>query len=106
MDQKTILEELSIEDSIVRLDNLINKSLPNSIEKMGFILGVRLALEMAREIRDEQPLGSNSGPLIAEWVKKYGDAQAEESIQTARDFLTNTAELKKVLAKHLFREDQ
>ena len=96
------LENLNIEESISRLDRLLETRAPSAIDRMGFCLGIRLALEMALEIRDGKSLGSETGSLIAGWVRKYGEAQAEIAVETARMLLNNPGKIKEELEKRLF----
>ncbi len=101
---KGIFENLNIDESIARVDNLLTSNLPGSGEQMGTCLGIRLALEMAREIINGSGLGSQSSTIIANWVKEFGENQVETAIQAARSFITQPENLKNELEKRLFPE--
>lgn len=96
------LRKLGIEDQISRMDALIEARQQGDSEKFPMFLGVRLALELAREIRDGQIIGKLSGDLIAAWVVAYGEFVVEQAVATARVFLTRPAELREELEKRIF----
>ncbi len=94
-------KNLNINDSIERVDALLKSKMPSTLEKIGFSLGIRLALGMASEIKNAKPLGSETGELIAGWIKEHGQAPVEEAIQTARTFLTSPDRLKSEMESKL-----
>ncbi len=96
--------DLNIDNSIQRIDSLLQSNPPDNLEKLGFALGVRLAFTMASEIKKGIPLGTDSGKVIAGWVQTHGEAPAELAVQTARDFLTRPQVLKAELEKLLFKK--
>lgn len=96
------LRKLGIEDQITSMDAIIEERQQGDSEKFPMFLGVRLALELAREIRDGQTIGRLSGDLIAAWVVAYGEPVVEQAVATARVFLTRPAELREELEKRIF----
>jgi hypothetical protein len=101
-DLAATLKSLNLKTRIDRLDNLLASAPPDSSEKLGLALGIRLALGMALEIKNGKSLGSESGEMIAVWVKKYGEEPVEAAVQTARTFLKNPGKLREKLEQKLF----
>lgn len=91
-------EQACLEEQIISLEKIIdaNKQVGPSL------LGVRLALEMALEIRDHKTLGSQSSKLILQWQKSYSSATIEEAIVIARTFLTQPDQLASAIRQKLF----
>lgn len=104
-ERKKLYQELGLERCIRRLDALIAKGPGRGPADFNYGLGIRLAVGMAREIRDGVEVGSSTGVLIAEWIRNYGEASVESAIQTARDFLLKPGELKIALEKRLFENE-
>lgn len=94
---------VSIEEALKRVDQLLNANSPRTIDGQGTALGIKLALIMGREIRDAQPLGSESATIIAKWVEEYGQAQTESAIQMARQLMLQPGLLEKELELRLVR---
>ncbi len=99
---KNQFNQISLEESIKRIDSLLQSNPPKDEEKLGFSLGLRLALEMALEIKNQIPLGQKSGLIISEWVKLYGETMAQNSVEVAREFLTKPDKMREGLEKRLF----
>lgn len=91
-------EQATLEEQIVSLEKLIDQN-----KQVGpSLLGVRLALEMALEIRDHKKIGSFSSKLILAWQKSYSSATIEEAIAIARTFLTHPDQLASAIRQKLF----
>jgi hypothetical protein len=88
-----------LQDSIDRLDLLIDAT--EDVEKLRAGLGVRLALGFAKELREVRPLGSQTGEMVAEWVRQYGQDTVDAAVTIAREFLTKPEELRKALGRRL-----
>lgn len=77
----------SLTEKLAFIDHLIQSNFPKRIEEQGTALGIKLALLMAKELQEGQPLGTYSGEEIAGWIKVYGEAQTESAVQMARKLL-------------------
>lgn len=96
--QRRSREQATLEEQIERVDQVLSEE-----KRPGpTMLGVRLALEMALEIRDSIPLGTQSSKLIHSWQQVHSSASIEESIAIARTFLTKPAELAAAMRQRLF----
>jgi hypothetical protein len=85
--------------ALLRLDELIEKT--GDVEKLRAGLGMRLALSMARELREHKDLGSDTGELVAGWTERFGQADVEAAIGIAREFLTRPDQLAKEFSERL-----
>lgn len=83
------LEGIPYEERIARVEKLLE----NKAEPRPFELGLLLALKMGQELREGKELGSESGDLVASWVKKYPEYTVEEAIASAKEFLVNPSKL-------------
>ena len=70
-------------------------------EKIRAGMGIRLALGMAKELKDMKPFGTDTGELVAEWMHDYGKDTVEAAIKVAREFLTKPDEMRKALGARL-----
>lgn len=70
-------------------------------EKIRAGMGIRLALGMARELKDGKPFGTDTGELVAEWMHDYGKDTVDAAIKVAREFLTKPEEMRKALGARL-----
>ncbi len=96
--ERRLREQASLEEQIYRVEKLLD----NDYEPAAHALGLRLALEMAKEIRDQKPLGHESGELILKWRKDFSDHRIDQAIAHARVLLTQPAQLAAELKQRLF----
>jgi hypothetical protein len=94
----------SIEESIERLDALLAET--REEEKIRAGMGIRLALGMAQELKNGQPLGSETGDLVTEWLETYGQETVDAAVAIARQFLTKPEDMRKALGKRLGLEGE
>ena len=101
MDQPTpaILDADHLPETLKRLDDLISRT--ENIERLRSGLGMRLALSMAQDLREHKDLGEDTGPLVAEWVERFGQETVDAAIAIAREFLIRPDELAKEFAARL-----
>ncbi len=102
-ESQTPLHPEEISTSIARIEGLLEKT--EDVEKIRVGLGMRLALGMAEEIRKEIQVGSETGPLVADWAKTYEPAVIEDAIQIAREFLLKPGDMRKLMASRLGLKD-
>ena len=62
---------------------------------------MRLALSMAQELKELKDLGTDTGPLVAGWVERFGQDTVDAAIAIAREFLIRPDELAKEFAARL-----
>jgi hypothetical protein len=62
---------------------------------------MRLALTMAKELRDGKPLGTETAALVAGWTEKHGQESVDMAVSIAREFLTRPDSLVKDFAQRL-----
>ena len=93
---------INLEDNIARLELLLKNNSPKKEEELTLGLGTRLALGIAKEMKDAKKLGSDTEDLIVTWIKQYGQDSVEKAIAISRSFLTKPDELKKGLEARLF----
>ena len=96
--ERRLREQATLEEQIVR----IQKILDNEQRPGPTLLGIRLALEMAVEIRDQKGLGTSSAVLLRDWNVKYPHSSIEESVAVARTLLTKPAEMASAIRQKLF----
>lgn len=96
--ERRMREEATIEEQILRLEMLIQSEKSPGPS----LLGVRLALEMGLEIKEQIPLGSKSALLIKDWQAKYSSTAIEECIAIAKTFLLKPNELTAAIRQKLF----
>jgi hypothetical protein len=73
---------------IERLDRLIEER-----EDGARGLGVRLALGLAREIREGLAPGSTTADLVAGWVERFGSEIVDEAVSQARVLLKDPSRM-------------
>jgi len=95
--------KIDFEQALIKVDLLLQQNNPQTIDAQGTALGIKLALIMGREIRDQKALGVESAPLIAKWMKEYGEAQTESAISMARNLLLKPHLLQQELELRLRR---
>lgn len=95
------LEAANLEDNIKRVDYLLGNS--KNINAQG--LGIKLALEMTRELSQGKALGEVSGSLVVEWMKIHPESIVEEAIVVARQFLLKPETLASSIGAKLFDEE-
>ncbi len=95
------LEAVNLEDNLKRVDFLLGNA--KNVTSHG--MGIKLALLMAQEMREGEPLGTKSGPVIAEWSEIYSDAMVEQAVSGARAFLLNPETLVETIGSKIFDED-
>lgn len=101
MDEPQIahLDAAHLDETLGRLDDLISRT--ENLERLRSGLGMRLALSMARELRDGKPLGTDTAPLVAGWVATHGQDTVDIAVGIAREFLTRPDTLVKDFAQRL-----
>lgn len=82
-----------------RIDGLLGDT--EDFERFRLGLGIKLALGMARELKNGQPLGSETGAWVHGWQKEFGAESTEKAIAIAREFLLNPDKLRKSFAERL-----
>lgn len=85
-----------LDKRIARLDALISER--DDAERG---LGLRLALGMAREIRDGRPLGSETGDLLLAWKDAFGEKSVEEAVAQAGALLKNPARMAREIGRRV-----
>ena len=102
MEQKSLDERIEVLDQrILELEESENFEFQEN-QNFQSVLGIRLALAMAKEIQSQIEIGTDSASLVLKWSEKYGKDNLEFTIQIAKDFLTSPTDLKDFLAKKLF----
>jgi hypothetical protein len=94
-----ILDAEHLPETLKRLDDLIGRT--ENIERLRSGLGMRLALSMAQELREHKDLGTDTAPLVAGWVERFGQDSVDAAIAIAREFLIRPDELAKEFAARL-----
>ena len=94
-----ILDAEHLPETLKRLDDLISRT--ENIERLRSGLGMRLALSMAQELREHKDLGEDTGPLVADWVERFGQDSVDAAIAIAREFLIRPDQLAKEFAARL-----
>ncbi len=95
------IESLDLEEKLSRVEKMLeNKAEPRAIE-----LGLSLALRMALEIRNGEPLGNSSGKMVAGWMKKYPAELVERSIPLAKQFFTDPKKIADRIREGLLNEN-
>ena len=94
-----ILDADHLPETLKRLDDLISRT--ENIERLRSGLGMRLALSMAQELKELKDLGTDTGPLVAGWVERFGEDTVNAAITIAREFLVRPDELAKEFAARL-----
>jgi len=96
------LEKLSLEDKIIRVEELLNgKEKPRPVE-----LGILLALKMGAEIQHGKALGSETAEMVADWAKKYPADFVDKAVADAKDFLLNASKLTNKLHESLSVQEE
>jgi len=85
-----------LEARIERLDRLIE-----SREDGMRGLGVRLALGLAREIREGLAPGTTTADLVAGWVDRFGSEIVDEAVSQARVLLNDPSRMADEFRKRL-----
>ncbi len=88
----------NLDESIERVEQMLEGAEELDTEKLKLGLGIRLALGMARELRDKVPLGSETSDLVVEWTERFGQAAADAAVGLAREFLLRPGELRNAMA--------
>jgi hypothetical protein len=79
---------LDLQERIDRLDRLIRER-DDGIRG----LGVRLALGIALELRKGEVPGGETGPLVADWIVRYGSEAVDDAVVQARVLLADPARM-------------
>ena len=88
-----------LDETLKRLDELLART--ESLERLRSGLGMRLALTMAKELRDGKPLGTETSGLVAGWVETHGQESVDIAVGIAREFLTRPDSLVKDFSSRL-----
>ena len=101
MDNPTpaFLDADHLDETLARLDELIART--ENLERLRSGLGMRLALSMAKELRDGKPLGADTAVLVAGWTATHGQDTVDFAVAIAREFLTRPDSLVKDFATRL-----
>jgi len=97
--REAFLDADHLPETLKRLDDLIEQT--QSVEKLRAGLGMRLALSMAKELREYKPLGFDTAALVAGWVERFGQDTVDAAVGIAREFLTRPDQLAKEFAARL-----
>lgn len=90
--------------TLERLDALLAETKDPERLRMG--MGIRLALGMARELREGAALGSQTAGMVAAWTEEHGREAVDRAVQIAREFLTKPEALRKAMAQRLGLDGQ
>lgn len=85
-----------LDKRIARLDELIAQR--DDAERG---LGLRLALGLARELRDGLAPGTETGELVSSWVEDYGASAVDDAVAQARALLKDPASLATEIGRRL-----
>ena len=99
MTTPAFLDADHLEETLKRLDELLART--ENLERLRSGLGMRLALSMAKELRDGKALGTDTAPLVAGWVETHGQDTVDIAVSIAREFLTRPDTLVKDFAQRL-----
>lgn len=88
--------KLELDTRIARLDALIAER-----DDAHRGLGLRLALGLAREIRDGIPPGTETADLVARWVEDYGPTLVDEAVVQAGVLLKDPARMASEIGRRL-----
>jgi hypothetical protein len=88
-----------LDETLTRLDELLSRT--ENVDRLRSGLGMRLALTMAKELRDGKALGTETAPLVAGWTEKHGQESVDMAVAIAREFLTRPDSLVKDFAQRL-----
>jgi hypothetical protein len=90
---------LDLDGMLARIDGLLGDT--EDFERFRLGLGIKLALGMARELKQGKPLGHETGAWVLGWQKEFGPESTEKAIAIAREFLLNPDKLRKTFAERL-----
>ena len=79
---------LELQERIDRLDLLIRER-DDGVRG----LGIRLALGLALEVRRGEPLGTETGALVAGWTERFGPESVDDAVAQARVLLADPARM-------------
>jgi hypothetical protein len=79
---------LELQERIDRLDLLIRER-DDGVRG----LGIRLALGLALEVRRGEPLGTETGALVAGWIERFGPESVDDAVAQARVLLADPARM-------------
>jgi hypothetical protein len=94
-----ILDADHLDETLKRLDELLART--ENVDRLRSGLGMRLALTMAKELRDGKPLGAETTALVAAWTEKHGQESVDMAVAIAREFLTRPDSLVKDFSSRL-----
>ncbi len=100
-DYRKSLEKESLDEQIKRVDELI----ANAKEVSAYNLGIKLALLMAKELKEGKAPGSISGETIKKWSDDYYPEFIEEVVGYAREFIIKPHELVSEIGTRIFDKD-
>lgn len=83
------LENSSLEDTLKRIQGLVDSvPVPRPLH-----LGILLALRIALEMRQGKDPGTETAELVAQWSNDYGTEIVDEAVTFTRQFLLKPQEL-------------
>lgn len=89
----------NLDEALKRLEGLLEDT--KDMERFCMGLGIRLALGMARELRDAKPLGSETGAWVQGWQDEFGVETVDKAVSIAREFLLRPDKLRQAFAEKL-----
>ena len=92
------LESSDLEEILERIDLLIE----DEKEIKPHMVGLKIALVIADELKNGKQLGSESGNVILKYKEFLTENELEEAIAYARQFITKPEDLSTKLAEKLF----
>ncbi|MGL1903073.1 MAG: hypothetical protein OCC49_13115 [Fibrobacterales bacterium] len=95
------LQKESIDDQIARVDEL----LANVKEPSAYNFGIKLALIMAKELKEGNAPGTQSGPFIKQLSTDFYPEFIEEIVGYAREFILKPEDLVAEIGKRLFNKE-
>jgi hypothetical protein len=99
MTTPAFLDADHLDETLKRLDELLTRT--ENVDRLRSGLGMRLALTMAKELRDGKPLGAETAALVAGWTEQHGQESVDMAVSIAREFLTRPDSLVKDFAQRL-----
>lgn len=95
------MEALGLDEKISRVEKLLEgKNSPRAME-----LGLFLALHMAKELKTGRELGSSTGKMVADWMRRYSPESVEESIALAKQFFTDSSKIAERIRREVSSEN-
>ncbi len=96
------LENSSLEDTLKRIQGLVDSTESPRPLHLGILLALRIALEM----REGKEAGSETAKIVAQWTEKFDAQTIDEAVAFTRQFLLKPQELVSRIASKLDEENE